>query len=331
MSSSSKRPKTKTNRATSSRKSNAGDDNGALAIRSIEEADSSTAITVRQQRDLAELDSNCFQYDQMLAASTNPNTQLPSDRPSNTTSMASRGNPTDAPGASQPKTTGAGTSTGTTQEQTSAPERHQALRDLFRTRSHQTHKQVPESQRHDNNTTEQQRSTSSSAPTSDPSTTSSSATASPKETYYDLLEEIDLRSPRDDPDYDIISPHEAQHSSRNAQPDHASKYPNKNKTPKPKTQRSSSSPSSSSSPHQGFESDEDSDSGEDESDGELTSWRSYDFVWESEAKHSARNAQADRASKYPELMRERAKDGKDRGGDEGRGKGKEKGWMGWFS
>ena len=57
-------------------------------------------------------------------------------------------------------------------------------------------------------------------------------------------------------------------------------------------------------------------------------------MWESEAKHSARNAQADRASKYPELMRERESKGDGGGGGGGGGggeKGKPKGWMGWFS
>ena len=52
-------------------------------------------------------------------------------------------------------------------------------------------------------------------------------------------------------------------------------------------------------------------------------------MWESEAKHSARNAQADRASKYPEFMRERESKGD--GGSGGNEKGKPKGWMGWFS
>jgi hypothetical protein len=329
MSSSSKRPKPIANGATSSRKRTAGDDDAALPIRSIEEADSSAAITPRQQRGQIELDSRAFQYAQMHAASTEFDTQLSGNRTSNAAKMVSSGDPT---GASQPRTTRASTRTSTTQDQNSAPERQQALRDLFRTRSHQPPN--PETQPHDSMT--ELRSTPSNSQTAKTSTSSSSlssATASPREV---LLEEIDLRSPRDDPDYDIISPHEAQHSSRNAQPDHASKYPNNNnnnnnKNPKARTQRSSSSPSSSSSqPRQGFESDS-SDSGEDESDGELTSWRSYDFVWESEAKHSAQNAQADRASKYPEWMRERAEDGKDGkdGGDEG--KGKEKSWMGWFS
>ena len=310
MSSSSKKPRTK---ASSSRKTKAGDGDEALAIRSTERAESTTAITRPQQRDRIELDGRPFQYAQIHATSANLNTQLPSDRPSNTTRMVSSGSPTGATSASQPKATGARTST--TQEQTSPPERHQALRDLFRTRSHQTHG-VPESQHHDSPTKPR------SIPPN-PQTAQTSAPSSPREV---LLEEIDLRSPQDDPDYDIILPHEAQHSSRNAQPDHASKYPKPPTTKK----RSSSSPSSSSSLRKGFESD---DSGEDESDGELTSWRSYDFVWESEAKHSARNAQADRASKYPELMRERESKGDGGGGGGGGGgeKGKPKGWMGWFS
>ena len=315
MSSSSKKPRTK---ASSSRKTKAGDGDEALAIRSTERAESTTAITRPQQRDRIELDGRPFQYAQIHATSANLNTQLPSDRPSNTTRMVSSGSPTGATSASQPKATGARTST--TQEQTSPPERHQALRDLFRTRSHQTHG-IPESQRHD----------STAKPRSippNPQTAQTSAPSSPREV---LLEEIDLRSPQDDPDYDIILPHEAQHSSRNAQPDHASKYPKSN-PPKSRKTSSSSLPSSSASlkPRQGFESD---DSGSEESDGELTSWRSYDFVWESEAKHSARNAQADRASKYPELMRERESKGDGGGGGGGGGgeKGKPKGWMGWFS
>ena len=313
MSSSSKKPRTK---ASSSRKRQAGDDEAALAVRSTERAESSTAITRPQQRDRIELDGRPFQYAQIHATSANLNTQLPSDRTSNAIRMVGSGSPTGATSASQPKATGARTrtSTSTTQEQTSTPERHQALRDLFRTRSNQTHG-VPESQRHDSTTKLR------SIPPN-PQTAQTSATSSPKEV---LLEEIDLRSPQDDPDYDIILPHEAQHSSRNAQPDHASKYPKSN-PPKSRKTSSSSLPSSSSSlkPRQGFESD---DSGSEESDGELTSWRSYDFVWESEAKHSARNAQADRASKYPELMRERESKG-DGGGKE---KGKGKSWMGWFS
>ena len=314
MSSSSKKPRTK---ASSSRKRQAGDDEAALAIRSTERAESSTAITRPQQRDRIELDGRPFQYAQIHATSANLNTQLPSDRTSNATRMVSSSNPTDASGcASQPKATEARTRTSTTQEQTSTPNHHQALRDLFRTRSHQTHG-VPESQHHDSPTKPR------SIPPN-PQTAQTSAPSSPREV---LLEEIDLRSPQDDPDYDIILPHEAQHSSRNAQPDHASKYPKPPTTKK----RSSSSPSSSSSLRKGFESD---DSGSEESDGELTSWRSYDFVWESEAKHSARNAQADRASKYPELMRERESKGDGGGGGGGGGggeKGKPKGWMGWFS
>jgi hypothetical protein len=309
MSSSSKKPRTK---ASSSRKRQAGDDEAALAIRSTERAESSTAITRPQQRDRIELDGRPFQYAQIHATSANLNTHLPSDRTSNATRMVSSSNPTDASGcASQPKATGARTST-TAQDQTSAPNHHQALRDLFRTRSHQTHG-IPESQRHDSTTKPR------SLPPN-PQTAQTSAPSSPREV---LLEEIDLRSPQDDPEYDIILPHEAQHSSRNAQPDHASKHPKPPTTKK----RSSSSPSSSSSLRKGFESD---DSGSEESDGELTSWRSYDFVWESEAKHSARNAQADRASKYPELMREREGKG-DGGGGGGGEKGKPKGWMGWFS
>ena len=314
MSSSSKKPRTK---ASSSRKTKAGDGDEALAIRSTERAESTTAITRPQQRDRIELDGRPFQYAQIHATSANLNTQLPSDRPSNTTRMVSSGSPTGATSASQPKATGARTrtSTSTTQEQTSTPNHHQALRDLFRTRSHQTHG-VPESQHHDSPTKPR------SIPPN-PQTAQTSAPSSPREV---LLEEIDLRSPQDDPDYDIILPHEAQHSSRNAQPDDASKYP------KPPTTKkiSSSCPSSSSSLRKGFESD---DSGSEESDGELTSWRSYDFVWESEAKHSARNAQADRASKYPELMRERESKGDGGGGGGGGGgeKGKPKGWMGWFS
>lgn len=39
------------------------------------------------------------------------------------------------------------------------------------------------------------------------------------------LEDIDLRSPSDDPDYDFIETSEATHSARNAQPDRAEKYP----------------------------------------------------------------------------------------------------------
>ena len=38
------------------------------------------------------------------------------------------------------------------------------------------------------------------------------------------LEDIDLRSPADDPDYDFIDAAEATHSARNAQPDRADKY-----------------------------------------------------------------------------------------------------------
>lgn len=39
------------------------------------------------------------------------------------------------------------------------------------------------------------------------------------------LEDVDLRSPSDDPDYDFIETSEATHSARNAQPDRAEKYP----------------------------------------------------------------------------------------------------------
>ena len=41
----------------------------------------------------------------------------------------------------------------------------------------------------------------------------------------ETLEDIDLRSPSDDPDYDFIDASEATHSARNAQPDRADKYP----------------------------------------------------------------------------------------------------------
>jgi hypothetical protein len=39
------------------------------------------------------------------------------------------------------------------------------------------------------------------------------------------LEDVDLRSPSDDPDYDFIEHSEATHSARNAHPDRADKYP----------------------------------------------------------------------------------------------------------
>jgi hypothetical protein len=42
------------------------------------------------------------------------------------------------------------------------------------------------------------------------------------------LEDVDLRSPSDDPDYDFIETSEAMHSARNAQPDRAEKYPDAN-------------------------------------------------------------------------------------------------------
>jgi hypothetical protein len=298
----------KANRAISSRKRKAGDDVGALAITSTEKADSSITITPPEPRSRTELDSSPFQYAQIHAASTHPNTQLPSDQPSNQVKMvSSSGNPTSAPSASQPKATGipTRTKTETTQDQPSTTERHQVLRDLFRTRSNQSQQQ------YDTSTRPRSASSNSKTPTS------------PKE---ELLEEIDLRSPYDDPDYDIISPHEAVHSSHNAQADHASKYPSK---PKSRTQKSSSSTSAySPSARKGFESD---DSGEGGSDEEFTSWRSYDFVRKTEAKHSARNAQADRASKYPELRAESgSKGGGDGGGGGGGGGEKGKGWLDWL-
>jgi hypothetical protein len=300
MSSTHEKPKVaKANRAIGSRKRKVGDDDGALAITSTEKAGSSSTITPPEPRGRTELDTRPFQYAQIHAASTKPNTHLPSDQHSNSTKMVSSScNPTSAPSASQPKTTKIPTRTRTTaQDQPSTPERHQVLRDLFRTRSNQTHPQ-------DGSMTE---------PRSAPSKTS--PPPSPKEL---LLEEIDLRSPHDDPDYDIISPNEAVHSSHNAQADHASKYPK----PKTKTHRSSSSTSSSG--PKGFEPD-DSSSGE-ETDSEFTSWRSYDFVKKTEAKHSARNAQADRASKYPELRAE----GSSKGGGGAGGGEKGKGWLEWL-
>ena len=298
----------KANRAISSRKRKAGDDDGAIAITSTEKAGYSITITPPEPRGRTELDSRPFQYAQIHAASANPNTQLPSDQPSNPVKMvsSSSGNPTSASSASQPKATGIPTRTKskTTQDQTSTPERHQVLRDLFRTRSNQSQQQY--------DTTTRPRSASSNSKTPQPSTPTS-----PKE---ELLEEIDLRSPHDDPDYDIISPHEAVHSSHNAQADHASKYPK----PKRRTHRSSSSTLVySPSARKGFESD---DSSEGESDEEFTSWRSYDFVRKTEAKHSARNAQADRASKYPELRAE----GGSKGGGGGGGEEKGKGWLDWL-
>ena len=53
------------------------------------------------------------------------------------------------------------------------------------------------------------------------------------------LEEIDLRSPLpssdEDPDYDFINVSEATHSTRNAQPDRADKYPDLQTRPKQRT------------------------------------------------------------------------------------------------
>jgi hypothetical protein len=313
----------KTAKASRARKRKADE----LAITSTEP---STAITPLQLQDRTELDNTPFHRAQMHAASAKPNTQLPSDHPSNTTTMVnSSGTPTSAPSASQPKATGIPTRTRPTQEEqisTPGPDRHQVLRDLFRTRSSQT-------QEHDNTTEPRSLPPNPQPPKSSTPRTSTPPTASPSE---EPLEEIDLRSPHDDPDYDIISPHEAVHSSRNAQADHASKYPQikpqaKHPQPKPKPQRSSSSTSASAlhptTPRQGFESD---DSGEgEESDSDFTSWRSYDFVRKTEAKHSARNAQADRACKYPELVKEKGEgDGGGRGGGGGVEKGK--GWLEWL-
>jgi hypothetical protein len=305
----------KANRAISSRKRKAGDDDGALAITSTEKAGSSTTITPPEPRGRTELDNNPFHRAQIHAASTNPDTQIPSDQTRKSTSMAnSNDNPTSAPSAPHPKAARIPTRsrTKTTQEQTSTPERHQVLRDLFRTSSNQTHQHQHQ---HENATTPQ-----SPPPNFQPQKTSTPTTSTPPSPKELLLEEIDLRSPHDDPDYDIISPNEALHSSHNAQADHASKYPK----PKPKTHRSSSSSTSVYSPsaRKGFEPD-DSSSGE-ETDSEFTSWRSYDFVKKTEAKHSARNAQADRASKYPELRAENAKGGGGGGGEKG------KGWLEWL-
>lgn len=54
-----------------------------------------------------------------------------------------------------------------------------------------------------------------------------------------------------------------------------------------------------------------------------------------EAKHSARNAQADRASKYPELVKERGEGDGGGGGGAGGGNGggggeRGKGWLEWL-
>ena len=223
------------------------------------------AITPPQLKGPTELDSRPLQHAQLHAASAMPNTGLPSDRSSNAARMASNGSsPTSA---SQPKVAGERTAS---QEQPPASDRHQALRNLFRTRSHQT-QNLSKSQ-HPDSTTEPR-----SAPPNPQTPTNPSASATtPSPEGATKLEEIDLRSPHDDPDYDIISPHEASHSSRNAQPDHASKYP---KSSRPSSATSpQTSPSSSAAPtvRKAFESD---DSGEeDESDGELGSWRSYNFV-----------------------------------------------------
>lgn len=299
MSSSSKKPRTK---ASSSRKRQAGDDEAALAVRSTERAESSTAITRPQQRDRIELDGRPFQYAQLHAESArNPSHSEQTRGPER---MASSDNHTAAPGTSHPTPTSSSSSSSTrpTQEQTSIPERHQTLRDLFRTRLNQPSK-LPQDQR--GSMTEPYSTQPHPQP---PNPSSTPTTHHPSEEYP--LEEIDLRSPTDDPEYDFISPNEALHSSRNAQPDHASKYTTT-------TKRSSSTSSRRRST--GEESDE-----EEESDGELASWRTYDYVKESEAKFSARNASSDHASKYPELR------GKETGG-EGERNG-EKGWLqGWLS
>jgi hypothetical protein len=60
-------------------------------------------------------------------------------------------------------------------------------------------------------------------------TTQQSPSAQPKSPASSFvspkLDEIDLRSPADDPDYDFIDASEAMHSAHNAQPDRADKYP----------------------------------------------------------------------------------------------------------
>ena len=305
MPSSSKKTTIKTNRATGSCKGKAYDGNESpLAIPSMEKANSSTAtITPHEVKGHAELDSKPFHHAQIHADFTNLYTQPLNNQTRRSNQMARNDNHTAAPGTSTPTPTSS--TSRTTQLQASIPEHYRTLRDLFCTRSHHTQR-FSETQ---HASTTEPRST-----TPNPQTPNSSAAPTTARHPHEALEDIDLRSPTDDTDYDFISPAEAPHSSRNAQPDHASKYAANHS-------KRSSSPSSSSSVRRGIE---DSDSGE-ESDGESTSWRSYDFVKQSEAKFSARNASSDPAGKYPEL-------GGGGGGNKNGEKWGSRGWVkGWFS
>jgi len=308
MPSSSKKGTIKASRANNSRKRKADDnDNNAQAIAPEVKANSSTAIIPHEAKVQTELDSRPFQYAQLHAESARSlshgeKTRRPERMANSSSSSSSSDNHTAAPGTSHPTPTSSSSSLSTSkktiQGQTSIPERHQTLRDLFRsTRAHQT-QSLPESQH--GSMTEPR----SARPDLQTPNTSTPA-AEPTE---ELLKEIDLRCPTDDPEYDFISSNEAVHSSRNAQPDHASKYTTAKRPP------SSSATSSARRRTSSDDSDE-----EEESDGESTSWRSYDFVKESEAKFSARNASSDHASKYPEL----------RGGNRAGGEGERKGGKGW--
>jgi hypothetical protein len=72
-------------------------------------------------------------------------------------------------------------------------------------------------------------------------TTQQSPSAQPKSPASSFvspkLDDIDLRSPADDPDYDFIDASEAMHSAHNAQPDRPDKYPELGKGSNPRSEQ----------------------------------------------------------------------------------------------
>ena len=223
MSNSNKKARTKPTRAIYLRKRKADDDHDDdPAFTPTEKAESSNTITPHELKGPTELDSRPF-YHAQIHDSAGPHNLPQSDQTSDSIRKVSGSSSSHTPTASTSQSTPKETETRATQDQTSTPEHHQALRTIFCTRADQT-QSLPEVQ----HKTMTERPSAPQGGTQPPHPSSGEES----ESLPGDLEEIDLRSPSDDPDYDIILPSEAVHSSRNAQPDHARKYPK----PKPKSE-----------------------------------------------------------------------------------------------
>ena len=198
MSNSNKKARTKTTRAIYLRKRKADDDHDDdPAFTPTGKAESSNTITPHELKGPTELDSRPF-YHAQIHDSAGPHNLPQSDQTSDSirkVSSSSSHNPT----ASTLQSTPTETETRATQDQTSTPEQHQALRTIFCTRADQT-QSLPEVQ----HKTMTERPSAPQGGTQPPRPSSGEES----ESLPGDLEEIDLRSPSDDPDYDIIIPSE---------------------------------------------------------------------------------------------------------------------------